>query len=123
MRLTLLIVALLYSGATPAQPSCWILSELQGVAYFQGDGYAPTADRFSKPMRLTLDGENTSVTGSDVPLRQISEFMAAGYSSGDAFTTVETYQVDPVLGVAIYTKALHGKSIFSNLSGARAFVG
>lgn len=100
-----------------------MLHDLQGVGYFQNDGYSPQIDKFSSPLKLVLDGDQTSVGDGALPMNQIDEYMAVGMGKTDAFTTVETYQIDPVLGIALYTKTISGKSVFSNMSGARAFVG
>lgn len=115
----------LIGAFTPAaaERSCWHISEMSGVAYFQDDGYRAVSDGVSSPMVLIFDGEASSATGANMPMKQISDYMAVGFSKGDGFVTVETYQVDPTLGRVIYTKALEGKSTFSGMTGARAFVG
>ena len=93
------------------------------MAYFQDDGYAPQVDRFTKPLKLVLNGNDSTVGENSLPMSQVEEFMAIGVGKTDTFTTVETYQVDPTLGVALYTKAINAKSIFSSMTGVRAFVG
>ncbi|TFL13688.1 hypothetical protein CSC67_10535 [Pusillimonas caeni] len=103
--------------------SCWMLHDLSGVGYFQDDGYSPQIDKFSKPLRLILNGDGTTVGEDSLAMMQLDEFMAVGMGKTDTFTTVETYQVDPTLGVALYTKAIYGKSEFSNMTGARTFTG
>lgn len=103
--------------------SCWLLSDLRGMAYYQSENYAPRVDGFSKPIKITFDGKNTSAAGSSLSMFQIDEFMAVGMGKDDTFAVIETYQIDPSLGVALYTKAINGKSIFSDLSGSKTFIG
>lgn len=122
----LVVVVGLFNPPTYAQQhptSCWMLHDLSGVGYFQDDGYSPQMDRFSKPLRLVLNGDRTTVDENSLPMMQIDEFMALGMGKTDTFTTVETYQIDPTLGVALYTKAIYGKSVFSKMTGTRAFTG
>lgn len=96
---------------------------MQGIAMAQSDGYAPQSDRISSSLVLRLNGNASSASGSDIRLMQVDSHMAVGLSIGDTFTTVETYQVDPTLGIALYTKAMSAKSIMSGLTGTRSFVG
>ncbi|AOB27392.1 hypothetical protein [Bordetella bronchiseptica] len=106
-----------------AQPSCWILRDLQGIGYIQDDGYQPQVDRFSEPLILRLNGNQSSVEGSQTPMRQVDEFMATSYAKNDTFTMMETYLIDPTVGVALYTKVLSAKSIFGGMTGAKTFRG
>lgn len=117
------VLAVFGIGCSARAATCWVLSDLSGIGYFQGDGYQPQVDRFSKPLTLRLDGNNSRVGDDLSPLKQIDEFMAVGYYKTDSFVTVETYMVDPTLGIALYTKAISAKSVFSNMTGARTFTG
>lgn len=123
MRLLILVISLLASPIAASQSSCWVLTDLSGNGYSQSDGYRPEPDRISHSIRLMFDGNDTSASPGDLPMLQVDEFMAVAMGKTDAFSTVETYQVDPVLGIAIYTKAISGKSVFSGITGARAFTG
>lgn len=124
MRKLVLLAGLAVALPASAQTSCWILHDLQGISYRQDDEYIPQRDGFGAPLRIIFDGNNTRTPGSEeLRMMQIDEFMAVGVGKSDAFATVETYQVDPTLGIALYTKVLNAKSVFSNMSGAKTFLG
>lgn len=126
MRVFCLFVMAFLANTSFAQnypSSCWVLKDLQGVGYFQEDGYQPQIDKLDKPFRLALNGDKSIAGENSLAMMQLDEFMAVGLGKTDAFTTIETYQIDPTLGIVLYTKAINAKSVFSKMTGARAFIG
>ncbi|MGB3423838.1 MAG: hypothetical protein WBF84_06670 [Castellaniella sp.] len=114
------------AGQAPAQgypASCWVITDLRGVSFHQGDAYKPAEDGISAPITLRLDGDSSTTGISGMVTRQVDQFMALSFSRGDAITTMEVYQIDPSAGIATYTKSMAVKGYMGGASGAMAFVG
>jgi hypothetical protein len=103
--------------------SCWVITDLRGVSFHQGDAYAPAEDGISNPITLRLDGDNSTTGVPGMVTRQVDQFMALSFSKGDVITTMEVYQVDPSAGIATYTKSMAVRGLMGTASGAMAFVG
>lgn len=115
------LVGLVHAQGYPA--SCWVITDLRGVSFHQGDAYKPAEDGISTPITLRLAGDNSSTGVPGMVTSQVDQFMALSFSKGDAVTTVEVYQVDPSAGIATYTKSMAVNGLMSNASGVMAFVG
>lgn len=126
MRMLCLFVFALAATVAQAQPypsSCWVLEDMSGTSMMKDDRYEASKDRFSQPITLLLNGENSSATGDSIRLHQVDPHMAVGFNKTDTFTTNESYLVDPETGTAIYTKAVSVKGVMAGVTGARLFKG
>lgn len=90
---------------------------------YQNKGYALSTDKISRPITLVFDGDRANASGDDIPLIRVGDYMAVGVSNGDAFTTSETYQIDPILGVSLYTKMLIARGPFASMTGSKMLRG
>lgn len=111
------------SAAAPFRPSCWVISGLHGVSFFQDDAYKSTDNKINHPIMLQLNGENSSTGVQGMTTIQVGDFMALSMSMDASSSTIETYAIDPSANVATYTKSRVITGFMSNLSGVTAFVG
>lgn len=110
-------------GIANSQSSCWVLTGMEGPAFYKDEGFKATTDRFSSPITLLLNGENSAASGDDMKLIQVDTHMAVAYGKTETFTTNETYLIDPDSGTAVYTKSTIARGAMAGLTGARMFTG
>lgn len=120
-------IALLFSLAflsfcpSASAKECWTLSGLVGQSAESADSYTFSADKFSTPMILCIDGERGSVSGEDTPFIKFGDSTIAGWVKNDGMELFEVYQIDRANDKVLFTKSRVGTE--SVLSGFTDIVG
>jgi len=105
-----------------AYAECWIVSKLKGYQTLAAEQYSFVDSGFSKPFRINIDGNNSSVEGWDnVTFVEITPQLLMGvYKSGGYQGSVDVWGIDTEKRKVFYTQAKSGFSIFD---GTKMFIG
>ena len=119
------LIGLLVAHQVSAK-ECWALTDLKGQLATSPDKYQFRADKFSNPMVLCFnDDETGTVSGDDTAFRLFGKSTLIGWVQNGGLELVETYQIDRVSGKVLFTKTRIGTATafpgFPDVIGA--FVG
>ena len=107
-RLTAIVVVALAAQHASAK-ECWTLTELKGYIAPSTDRYAFQPDKFSRPMVLCFnDDETGSVSGDDTHFARIGASTLVGVVINKGIELVESYQLDRVNGKILFAKSRIG---------------
>jgi hypothetical protein len=94
---------------TASAKECWALTNLQGYIAASTEKYAFGPDKFSNPMVLCFNDDDTgSVTGDDTHFAKFGASTLVGWATNKGIELVETYQIDRVKGKVLFTKSRIG---------------
>ncbi len=77
---------------------CWVLTRLEGHMAASTDRYKFVPDKFSTPMVLCFNDDNTgTVTGDDTKFVKFGASTLVGWATNQGIELIETYQIDRVM--------------------------
>lgn len=114
------IAALLLASAQ-SQAACHIASNLEGVAALSLSGFEINDDRVSGSFQLFIEGENASITPSDLFCRALTETLVMCVGGGE-YAVLESWALYPSAGKILYTQTRTDFPI-AELNGSKLFVG
>lgn len=106
--------------------SCWVLTDIKGVASFKDHAYKIEPDGFSHTnpsIKLIFGGNRATASGDGIGLSQSDDYAATGAASNGNLTVAETYLIDPISGTVLYTKSTFGYGRFDGMTGMKMFRG
>lgn len=103
------VVGCVLATQTASAKECWALTSLQGYIAASTEKYAFVPDKFSNPMVLCFNDDDTgSVTGDDTNLSKFGASTLVGWATNKGIELIETYQIDRVKGKVLFTKSRIG---------------
>ena len=116
-----LVIGVLFMPVA-AFPACYIASGFQGSSVRQVDNFKLEPGGFTgKEFQLQFNGENSSVSSSDLGCLQVGAYTLLCLNSGiEAQAVIETWSVYPSEGVVVHTKIINGHGKFN---GGQVFTG
>jgi hypothetical protein len=111
---------------TASAKECWVLTSLEGHMAASTDRYKFVPDKFSTPMVLCFNDDNTgTVTGDDTKFVKFGASTLVGWATNQGIELIETYQIDRVNGKVLFTKSRIGTATVlpSGPDVVSAFVG
>lgn len=103
------IIVCALAAQTASAKECWALTKLQGHMAASTDNYAFVPDKFSNPMALCFNDDNSgTVTGDDTRLVKFGVSTLVGWATNQGIELIETYQIDRVNGKVLFTKSRIG---------------
>jgi len=107
-KIAIIIMCTLASQIVVAH-ECWALTHLQGYMAMSTEKYAFTPDKFSNPIILCFNENNSgSVTGDDTMFAKFGSSTLIGIASNKGIELVETYQIDRKNQKVLFTKSRIG---------------
>jgi len=117
-----LIVLLSAATASALAKECWALTGLKGHMANSADKYAFVPDKFTNPMVLCFNEDDTgSVSGDDTKFQRFGTSSLIGFVKNGGIELVESYQIDRVSGSVLFSKSRIGTATV--LPGAPDVVG
>ncbi|UWX58538.1 hypothetical protein NY406_04550 [Chlorobaculum sp. MV4-Y] len=88
---------------------CWLLTKLEGNIAMSTDKYAFVPDKFSNPIVLCFNDDNTgTVTDDNTQFVKFGASTLVGLATNQGIELIETYQIDRVKGKVLFTKSRIG---------------
>jgi len=103
------IIVCALATQTASAKECWVLTSLEGHLAMSANRYKFVPDKFSSPMVLCFNDDNTgTVTGDDTQLVKFGASTLVGWATNQGIELIETYQIDRVNGKVLFTKSRIG---------------
>lgn len=107
-KIAIIIICSLASQIAVAK-ECWALTHLQGHMAMSTEKYAFVPDKFTNPMVLCFNEDNSgSVTGDDTKFVKFGASTLVGLTTNQGIELVETYQIDRKTQKVLFTKSRIG---------------
>ena len=88
---------------------CWVLTSLHGYMAASTEKYTFETDEFSNPIILCFNDDNTgAVSGDDTQFVKFGVSKLIGLAKNKGIELVESYQIDRVNGIVLFTKSRIG---------------
>ena len=105
----LFVLACMFVAHGAFAKECWALTNLQGYIAASTDKYSFGPDKFSNPMVLCFNDDNTgSVTGDDTQFVKFGTSTLVGWATNKGIELIETYQIDRINGKVLFSKSRIG---------------
>jgi hypothetical protein len=109
MRLILLVLFQSLLTISSLANECWITTDMKGQLAFSDNGYNFVKDKFSKPIVICLNDDNTgSVSNDDTPFVKVGHSTLIGWVLNNGLELTEVYQIDRVNQKVLFTKSRIG---------------
>ena len=109
-RIIAIVICALAAQAASAK-ECWALTNLQGHMAASTEKYAFVPDKFSNPMVLCFNEDNSgTVTGDDTKFAKFGNSTLVGWATNRGIELIETYQIDRENGKVLFSKSRIGTS-------------
>lgn len=100
---------------------CYIVDNVSGMEYNKRDNFrASEARLYKQPIKIILDGNNSSVSYDDLELVQIGKNVITGFYTNYNKTTVETWSLFPFEKKVLYIQTRNG---FGEFDGSKTMIG